>query len=126
MALLPIMYKLGVMTTLLGVLVVMVAKGLTIGVILLILAVSSAVKHKLLWGGGHYEVGHSSSGGWAAAPQQQGVHLHLHGLNKEQVGAVHSDYHHTGYAAARNDYLQAAYNPAAHFGTSAQTTANNV
>jgi hypothetical protein len=47
MLLLPIMYKMGVMTTLLGGLVVLTLKGLTIGVILLILAVGNLFsKHK--------------------------------------------------------------------------------
>jgi hypothetical protein len=47
MLLLPLAYKMGVMTTMLGGLMVLMLKGLTIGVILLILAVSNFVsKHK--------------------------------------------------------------------------------
>lgn len=41
MALLPVMYKMGVMTTMLGVLVVLALKGITIGIILLFLSLGS-------------------------------------------------------------------------------------
>jgi hypothetical protein len=86
MALLPIMYKLGVMSTLLGALVIMVMKGLMIGVILLIFAVAGALKHKLHWQ--HPEPSHH---GWSApsapyysAPHApQDVHVHLHGIPKD-------------------------------------------
>jgi hypothetical protein len=47
MVLLPLAYKLGVMTTMLGGLLVLMVKGLTISVILLILAVGNLLsKHK--------------------------------------------------------------------------------
>ncbi|XP_059471380.1 uncharacterized protein LOC132194239 [Neocloeon triangulifer] len=129
MALLPIMYKLGVMTTLMGVLVVMVAKSLAIGVILLILAVSSAVKHKLYWGGGgHVDAhsgGYSAPTGWAQAPQP-GVHLHLHGINKDALTHAAPEYHTTGYsrvgyAGATGPEYAGPYNRAAHLAPSAQT-----
>ncbi|CAB3375616.1 Hypothetical predicted protein [Cloeon dipterum] len=129
MALLPIMYKLGVMTTLLGVLVVMVAKGLAIGVILLILAVASAVKHKAYWGGGFegHASGFSAPSGYATAPQPP-VHVHLHGLNKETLGHASADYHSSPYSrssyvgatAAGNEQYLSPYNRAAHLGQTAQ------
>ncbi|XP_067004506.2 uncharacterized protein [Anabrus simplex] len=71
MALLPMMYKMGVMTTMLGGLIILTLKGLAIGVILLVLAMSNLVA-KLKYGhGGGYQ------GGWGHYPGPP-IHVHVH------------------------------------------------
>lgn len=74
MALLPIMYKLGVITTLLVVLTVITLKGLTVGVILLVLSFGSFVA-KLK--------GHQPYWQPETAPQKN-VHIHVHPFWKKQ------------------------------------------
>jgi hypothetical protein len=86
MVLLPLVYKMGVMTTMLGALLVLSLKGLTIGVILLILAVGNLLsKHK------YHAFPHH-------APTD--IHVHIHndahgqafsGWQKEHVD--HSTFH---------------------------------
>lgn len=135
MALLPIMYKLGVMSTLMGALVIMMIKGLTIGVILLIFAVASAIKHKLNW---HQPEPHHGHHGWSApsgpyyAPHHpQDVHVHLHGipkdhiLHREDVGVTSQQYgqygqQYTGYTGgpSAGAVYPSPYNRAAHMTTS--------
>jgi hypothetical protein len=76
MLLLPLVYKMGVMTTLLGGLVVLTLKGLTIGVILLILAVGNLFgKYK------HY--GHPH-------PGPMDIHVHVH---NDAHGQAYSGWH---------------------------------
>jgi hypothetical protein len=76
MLLLPLVYKMGVIMTLLGGLVVLTLKGLTIGVILLILAVGNlSSKHK-------YH-GHPYGG-------PIDVHVHIH---NDQHGQAYSGWH---------------------------------
>ncbi|KAF4526111.1 hypothetical protein B566_EDAN007605 [Ephemera danica] len=118
MALLPIMYKLGVITTLMGGLVVMVAKGLLIGVILIMFAVAAAVKSKLLWSH-HHEPHHGwSSPGipYAHHTPPQDIHVHLHGIHKEAV--LHKEYSvpsGSGHiTAGGGDAYLGPYNRAAH------------
>ncbi|XP_014245607.1 uncharacterized protein LOC106664418 [Cimex lectularius] len=66
MALLPIMFKLGVITTLLMMLTVFALKGLTIGVILLIFTTAGFLSK--------FKVAHQDPWGF-----QKDVHLHVHG-----------------------------------------------
>jgi hypothetical protein len=76
MLLLPLVYKMGVMTTLLGGLVVLTLKGLTIGVILLILAVGNLFsKYK------HH--GHPHGG-------PMDIHVHIH---NDPHGQAYSGWH---------------------------------
>nr|CAD7258649.1 unnamed protein product [Timema shepardi] len=71
MVLLPMMYKMGVMTTLLVALVVLVLKSITIGIILLVLAFGNLFG-KLGWQ--HHQ--QQQHGGWT--PPQPPVHVHVH------------------------------------------------
>ncbi|CAH0749987.1 unnamed protein product [Bemisia tabaci] len=84
-ALLPIMYKMGVITTLLVGLTVFTLKGLTIGVVLLFLTLTSTI-HKLKygWSYGAHTV--------AAAPAKS-VHIHIHsGGGGPGLGFEHAQY----------------------------------
>lgn len=82
MMLAPIMYKLGVMMTMLMVLTVISAKGLVIGAILLILKLSSFLaKFYVGW--------QPSQGHGQIWPHQQPVHVHVHGQQA----------HHQAYSA---------------------------
>nr|CAD7441740.1 unnamed protein product [Timema bartmani] len=71
MVLLPMMYKMGAMTTLLVTLVVLVLKSITIGIILLVLAFGNLFG-KLGWQ--HHQ--QQQHGGWT--PPQPPVHVHVH------------------------------------------------
>jgi hypothetical protein len=76
MLLLPIMYKMGVMTTMIGGLLVLTLKGLTIGVILLILAVSNLFSKHKQYGHPHY------------GPTD--IHVHIH---NDPHGQAYSSWH---------------------------------
>lgn len=76
MVLLPLAYKMGVMTTMLGVLMVLMLKGLTIGVILLILAVGNLFSKHKYHGFPHH------------APTD--IHVHIH---NDAHGQVYSGWH---------------------------------
>jgi hypothetical protein len=77
MLLLPIVYKLGVISTMIAGLIVLTLKGLTIGVILLILAVGNLFsKHK--------QYGHPHHG-------PTDIHVHIH---NDPHGQAYSGWHH--------------------------------
>ena len=84
MALLPIMYKLGVSTTLLGVLVFIGIKTAAMVSVLFVLALGSLAKKFGAFSGGGYHSAH-----WAAppppAPIQKEVHVHVHADPHKQV-----------------------------------------
>lgn len=75
--LLPIVYKLGVITTLLGVLVALAVKSLAVGLLLLALGVANLAVVSKLKGGhsmGGWSGGHGGGGGYGGP-----VHVHVHG-----------------------------------------------
>lgn len=84
MALLPIMYKMGVGTTLLGVLVFLALKTMFMVSILFVLAVGSFFKHKL-GGFGHHPPPYAH---YAPPPQQKEVHVHVHADPHKQVSGA--------------------------------------
>lgn len=101
MMMLPIMFKLGVLSTLIVTLVVLAIKSILIGKIIMILQiVSIAIKlASLKFGGGggfHQEI-----------PHQKEVHLHVHnsGHNHEQHYQPYGQYRRGDHAVltARND-----------------------
>ena len=80
MILLPLAYKMGVMTTMLGALLVLTLKGLTIGIILLILAVGNVFsKHK-----------------FHGFPHHPPTDIHVH---------VHHDVHGQAYSGWHKEYV---------------------
>lgn len=94
MALLPMMYKLGVITTLLTVLTVLVLKGLGVGVVLMILGVGNLFG-KLY---SAKQAGYEPSGhGWQPSKE---VHVH-----------VHNNPHHTPHTAWDRSAVTEYYNP---------------
>lgn len=79
MALLPIMYKMGVGTTLLGVLVFIALKTMFMISILFVLAISSFAKHKLS------ALAHPYPHFHYAPPPHKEVHVHVHADPHKQV-----------------------------------------
>lgn len=98
MALLPIMYKMGVGTTLLGVLVFLALKTMFMVSILFVLAISSFAKHKLGgFGGGQPAYVH-----YAPPPHHKEVHVHVHADKQayggwHRYGGHHGHHHDAGY-----------------------------
>ncbi|KAJ1519329.1 hypothetical protein ONE63_004627 [Megalurothrips usitatus] len=86
MALLPIMYKMGVGTTLLGVLVFIALKTMFMVSILFVLAISSFAKHKLSALAQH----HAAPVYYSPPPpaHHKEVHVHLHADPHKQVSSV--------------------------------------
>ncbi|XP_034250803.1 uncharacterized protein LOC117651126, partial [Thrips palmi] len=94
MALLPIMYKMGVGTTLLGVLVFLALKTMFMVSILFVLAVTSFAKHKL-GGLSHQPYVHYAH---YAPPHHKEVHVHVHAdPHKQAYGGWHRYGGHGGH-----------------------------
>lgn len=86
MALLPIMYKMGVGTTLLGVLTFIAIKTMFMVSILFILAISSFAKHKLSSLSSHSGIAYVPIGPPPSYHQpHKEVHVHVHADPHKQV-----------------------------------------